>query len=276
MLPRRSARNSADGLATSARPAVGHLEHADLVGGAEAVLDRAQDAELVAAVAFEIQHRVHHVLQHARPGERAVLGDVADQHQRESPRSWPAGSVRSRRRAPGATVPGALSIAVQPHGLDRVDHHQRRRRSACSSAAAMSRTLIAAASSQRRVVDAEPAGAQADLVDRIPRRRHTARAGRRGRARRRPAAAAWICRCPDRRRPARPRPAPGRRPARGPVRRCRWRRAAAARRCRPGRRTRVAVPRGGLARPGRAGPRRLPRRWCSIRRRSRSARPIWG
>ena len=79
----------------------GHLEHADLVGGAEAVLHRAQDAELVAAVAFEIQHRVHHVLQHARAGERAVLGDVADQRQGEIAALWPAGSARSWRRGPG-------------------------------------------------------------------------------------------------------------------------------------------------------------------------------
>ena len=44
---------------------VGHLEHADLVGGAEAVLGAAQDAELVATIAFEMQHRVDHVFQHA-------------------------------------------------------------------------------------------------------------------------------------------------------------------------------------------------------------------
>ena len=47
-------------------------------------LTRAQDTELVAAVAFEIQHGVDHMLQHARAGERAVLGDVADQHQGEA------------------------------------------------------------------------------------------------------------------------------------------------------------------------------------------------
>jgi hypothetical protein len=57
-------------LATSTRP-VGHLEDADLVGGAEAVLHRAQDAELVAALALEIQRRIDHVLQHAGAGDRA-------------------------------------------------------------------------------------------------------------------------------------------------------------------------------------------------------------
>ena len=47
--------------------ALGHLEHADLVGRAEPVLDRAQDAELMAALAFEVDHGVDHVLEHARP-----------------------------------------------------------------------------------------------------------------------------------------------------------------------------------------------------------------
>ena len=62
----------------------GHLEHADLVGGAEAVLGRAQDAEGVAAVALEIEHGVDHVLDHLGPGDLAVLGDVADE-QRAAP-----------------------------------------------------------------------------------------------------------------------------------------------------------------------------------------------
>ena len=75
----RSDRNSSDGLATSRRPDAGHLEHADLVGRAEAVLHRAQDAELVRAFALEREHRVDHVLDHARAGDLAVLGDVADQ-----------------------------------------------------------------------------------------------------------------------------------------------------------------------------------------------------
>ena len=60
--------------------AVAHLEHADLVGRAEAVLDRAQDAELVAALALEIEHGVDHVLEHARAGDDALLGDMADEH----------------------------------------------------------------------------------------------------------------------------------------------------------------------------------------------------
>ena len=51
------------------QPGVGHLEDADLVGRAEAVLHRPQDAEVVAAFALEIEHRVDHVLDHPGPGD---------------------------------------------------------------------------------------------------------------------------------------------------------------------------------------------------------------
>ncbi len=59
---------------------VRHLEDADLVGWAEAVLHRAQDAVVMAAFALEIEHGIHHVLDHPWPGDLAFLGDVADQH----------------------------------------------------------------------------------------------------------------------------------------------------------------------------------------------------
>ena len=78
-----------------------HLEDADLVGGAEAVLGRAQDAEGVAAVALEIEHGVDHVLDHLRAGDLAVLGDVADEQQGARPLPWRSGSATAWRRAPG-------------------------------------------------------------------------------------------------------------------------------------------------------------------------------
>jgi hypothetical protein len=61
------------------QPALGHREDAELVGGAEAVLDRAHQPEARMRVAFEVEHRVDDVLEHARPGDRAVLGDVPDE-----------------------------------------------------------------------------------------------------------------------------------------------------------------------------------------------------
>ena len=80
----RSDRNSAEGLATLGQPRPGHLEHADLVGRPEAVLDRAQDAELVAAFAFEIKHAIDHMLDDARPGDLAILGHMADEDHRSA------------------------------------------------------------------------------------------------------------------------------------------------------------------------------------------------
>ena len=66
----------------------GHLEHADLIGRAEAVLHGAQDAELVAALALEIKHGIDHVFDHAGAGDLAVLGDMADQDDRDAALSW--------------------------------------------------------------------------------------------------------------------------------------------------------------------------------------------
>ena len=60
-------------------PLAGHLEDADLVRRAEAVLRRAQDAVRVVAVALELEHAVDEVLEHARAGDGAVLRHVADE-----------------------------------------------------------------------------------------------------------------------------------------------------------------------------------------------------
>ena len=59
-----------------------HLEDADLVRGAEPVLDGAENAERVSAIAFEVQHGVDHVLDHLRAGDVTVLGDMTDKQHR--------------------------------------------------------------------------------------------------------------------------------------------------------------------------------------------------
>ena len=64
---------------TGRRPSAAHLERADLAGRAEAVLDRAQQAVMLGAVALEIQDRIDHVLDHLRAGDLAVLGDMANE-----------------------------------------------------------------------------------------------------------------------------------------------------------------------------------------------------
>ena len=121
----RSERNSAEGLATSARPRAGHLEDADLVGGAEAVLDRAQDAELVAALALEIEHGVDHVLDHARAGDLAVLGDMADEDDRDAAALGEGDELVGGGADLGDGAGRAVDV-VGPHRLDRVDDGERR------------------------------------------------------------------------------------------------------------------------------------------------------
>ena len=58
---------------------VGHLEYADLVGGTVAILHRADDAVGLLALALEVEHRVHHVLQHLGACDTALLVDVTHQ-----------------------------------------------------------------------------------------------------------------------------------------------------------------------------------------------------
>ncbi len=74
-----------------------HAKDADLLGVAEAVLVRAQDAVL-AAVAFEVEHGVDHVLEQTRPGDGAVLRDVADQE------DGAAGALGELEQAGGAVA----------------------------------------------------------------------------------------------------------------------------------------------------------------------------
>ena len=62
----------------AAQAAVGHGEHAQLVDRAEAVLEGAHQAERRMRVALEIQHGIDDMLEHARAGQGAVLGDVPD------------------------------------------------------------------------------------------------------------------------------------------------------------------------------------------------------
>ena len=61
-----------------------HGENAALVRAAEAVLERTQHAEGVGAVALELQHHVHHMLQKTWSGNRAILRHVADDHDRNA------------------------------------------------------------------------------------------------------------------------------------------------------------------------------------------------
>ena len=116
----RRDRKIADGLRTSLQPLFGHREHADLVRRAEAVLDRADDAETAAGIAFEIEHRVDHVLEDARTGDQALLGDVADQEHRGAAFLRVAHQTRGGLAHLGCR-PRRRFARLGLHGLDRID-----------------------------------------------------------------------------------------------------------------------------------------------------------
>ncbi len=105
----------------------GHLEDPQFVRGAEAVLGGAQGAIEAVAVALELQHSVDHVLEHARAGDRALLGDVADE---EDGRAGGLGQAEeaARRFAHLADAARRRGEGVAVQGLHGVDHDQRRRK----------------------------------------------------------------------------------------------------------------------------------------------------
>ncbi len=109
------------GIGNAAQSFVGHGEHAQLVDRAEPVLGRAHQSKAGVGVAFEVQHTVHHVLEHARPRDGAFLGDVAHEQQ------GGAGSLREARELRGALahLRHAARRRLQRfrvHGLDRVHY----------------------------------------------------------------------------------------------------------------------------------------------------------
>ena len=150
---------------------IGHLEDADLGGRAEAVLHRAEHAEMMAGVALEIEHGVDHVLDHARSGDLAVLGDMADQHDCGLRRL----GVADQRLRGGAHLRHGAGRAfgeIGPQRLDGIDDRRGRPAARPASVARMSSTCVSAASSTGASREAEPLGAQPDLARSPPRRRY--------------------------------------------------------------------------------------------------------
>ncbi len=97
-----------------------HAEDAQFLRVAEAVLVRAQDAQLAAAVALEVQHGVDDVLEQPRSGDRPVLGHVADHEDRAA---GALGELEQRRGAL-AHLRDAAGVRIRVGArqrLDRVD-----------------------------------------------------------------------------------------------------------------------------------------------------------
>ncbi len=158
---------------------IGHFEHADLVGRPEAVFDRTQDTELVAAFALEVEHRVDHVFEHLGPGDLALFGDMADQHDDRCRFLGVADQLLSAPRT-WLTVPGAESRLSRY--MVWIESMITRSARSAVRLAMMSRTLVAAARPSGRCLLAQASGAQAHLIDGLPRRRdrHSARRARQG------------------------------------------------------------------------------------------------
>ena len=76
---------------------------------------------MVAAFALEIEHGVDHVLDDARAGDLAVLGDVADEARSPRPSAWRSGSSPAPTARTWVTVPGAEFGDVGPQRLDRIE-----------------------------------------------------------------------------------------------------------------------------------------------------------
>ena len=128
-------RKNADGLAISSMPLCRHAKHGGLVGRTEAVLDRAQEAHVLAAPAFEVQGDVDEVLDRLRTGEGAVLRDVADEERHEPARLRDSDEFARRLRAAGgcsrprrprrSTAPVWIESTIRAHGDDLLDRQPR-------------------------------------------------------------------------------------------------------------------------------------------------------
>src|SRR5437899_3709808 len=154
----------ATGIADLVHTAVAHLEHTDLIGGAEAILLAAQDAEAVVTLAFEVEHGVDDVLQHARPGDGALLVHVTDQEDRD------VAALGEQHQASGAFP--HLADAARRRGdaahedcLDGVDdrHHRPRLFEVLDDAV----EVVFGQHYQPFALDAQPLRAQLQLLDRL-------------------------------------------------------------------------------------------------------------
>ncbi len=115
------------------------------------------------ALAFEIEHRIDHVLEHARSGDQAFFRNVPDQHDDH------AAALREPdqflRRTPYLADGARRAVErVEIHGLDRIDDRQVGRPAVVERADDVAH---AAGRGQpyRPLGDAEPLSPQPHLVD---------------------------------------------------------------------------------------------------------------
>ena len=143
---------------------IAHFKQTQLIDGTKTVLDRAQNAVFVLTIALKIQHDVHHVLQHSRAGDRAFLGDVADEEHCAACRlrhaHEHAGAFAHLRHA--ARRAGHIGAV---HRLDGVDDHVVRLDLLPAALGFVHR--IFAEDEQIVALDAKASGAHLDLARRF-------------------------------------------------------------------------------------------------------------
>ncbi len=141
-----------------------HLEHAKLARRAEPVLERAHHAVRMMALALEIEHGIHDVLERLRTGEIPVLRDVPDEHDRHVPALRCEEQVR-RNFAHLADAAGRRLKTDGEDRLNRIDDHER----GLEPLDLLQDALEARFGEevQRRTVHREPLAAELDLVLRL-------------------------------------------------------------------------------------------------------------
>ena len=99
------------------------LEASHLVGRTESVLDAADHAQRGVLVTFEVQNHVYEMLERARSGDGAVLGDVADQKHRDSTGLGQGGQGAGDGLDLSHAADDPVDVGSK-HGLHRVDDDQ--------------------------------------------------------------------------------------------------------------------------------------------------------
>ena len=81
----------------------------------------------MAALTLKAHHHIDHMFEHTRPGDIAILGDMADQHQRSAAFLGEADQLESAAAHLADRAWRAFDL-VAVHGLDRIDYQQGWRR----------------------------------------------------------------------------------------------------------------------------------------------------
>ncbi|OIQ66564.1 hypothetical protein GALL_518640 [mine drainage metagenome] len=111
--------------------AFGHGKDTDFIDRAKAVLDGAHQPVAAVRVAFKVQHRVDHMLKHARARQCPFLGNVTDQHNARCPATGEAvcaGAGLGKARQVGRALAhlrhraGGRGELLGVDGLNRIDH----------------------------------------------------------------------------------------------------------------------------------------------------------